>query len=230
MTDPVSSHKSTPIGLTVYDLPSPEDAAVASDAMTRSGRLTLMLVLLVCALPVIFSYLTYYVIRPQSSSAYGELIDPPRGLPDITLTNPEGQTSNLKDLRGQWLLVAVAGGACNLDCENLLYVQRQLHKSLGKEQAKLERIWLITDAAPIEPKLIQALNGATIMRINADRLGQWLSPASDRSLSDHLYLIDPMGRWMMRFPPHPDASSATKIKRDVERLIRAASSWDQPGR
>lgn len=230
MTDPVSSNKSTPIGLTVYDLPSPVDAAIADDAMTRSGRIRLLLVLFVCALPVIFSYLTYYIIRPQSSTAYGELIDPPRTLPDIPLTNLEGRASNLQDLRGQWLLITVAGGACNLDCENLLYVQRQLHKSLGKEQAKLERVWLVTDAAPVAPQLIQALNGATVVRINSDRLSQWLSPATDRSLGDHLYLIDPMGRWMMRFPPHPDASSAAKIKRDVERLLRAASSWDQPGR
>ncbi|MEY4420792.1 MAG: cytochrome oxidase assembly protein Sco1/SenC family, partial [Pseudomonadota bacterium] len=151
-------------------------------------------------------------------------------LPDIAVTNLENQTSNLQDLRGQWLLVTVGGGACNLDCENLLYVQRQLHKSLGKEQAKLDRVWLVNDAAPVDEKLIQALNGATVLRSNADSLGQWLSPASNRALSDHLYLIDPMGRWMMRFPPHPDASSAAKIKRDVERLIRAASSWDQPGR
>ena len=230
MTDPVSSNKSTPIGLTVYDLPSPVDAAIADDAMTRSGRIRLLLVLFVCALPVIFSYLTYYIIRPQSSTAYGELIDPPRTLPDIPITNLEGRASNLQDLRGQWLLITVAGGACNLDCENLLYVQRQLHKSLGKEQAKLERVWLVTDAARVAPQLIQALNGATVVRINSDRLAQWLSPATDRSLGDHLYLIDPMGRWMMRFPPHPDASSAAKIKRDVERLLRAASSWDQPGR
>lgn len=230
MTDPVSSNKSTPIGLTVYDLPSPVDAAITDEAMTRSGRFSLLLVLFVCALPVIFSYLTYYIIRPQSSTAYGELIDPPRVMPDMQITSLENQASNLQDLRGQWLLVTVAAGACNLDCENLLFVQRQLHKSLGKEQAKLERVWLVTDAAPIAPTLIQALNGATVLRIKADDLEQWLSPASDRSLSDHLYLIDPMGRWMMRFPPHPDASSAAKIKRDVERLIRAASSWDQPGR
>lgn len=230
MTDPVASNKPTPISLTIYDLPSPVDAAIADDAMTRSGRIRLLLVLLVCALPVIFSYLTYYIIRPQGSTAYGELIDPPRALPDMAATNLKNELSNLQDLRGQWILLSVAGGACNLDCENLLYVQRQLHKSLGKEQAKLERVWLVTDDEPIAPKLIEALNGATVLRIHANTLGQWLSPASDKSLSDHLYLIDPMGRWMMRFPPHPDASAATKIKRDLERLIRAAASWDQPGR
>jgi hypothetical protein len=31
----------------------------------------------------------------------------------------------------------------------------------------------------------------------------------------------------MRVPPEPDAA---KLKRDIERLLRAAASWDQPGR
>jgi hypothetical protein len=40
-----------------------------------------------------------------------------------------------------------------------------------------------------------------------------------------------MGHWMMRFPSDLNAKDApTKIKRDLERLLRAASSWDQPGR
>jgi hypothetical protein len=45
-----------------------------------------------------------------------------------------------------------------------------------------------------------------------------------------LYLVDPMGRWMMRFPPQLAAENAPKLKRDLERLIRAAKSWDLPGR
>jgi hypothetical protein len=39
-----------------------------------------------------------------------------------------------------------------------------------------------------------------------------------------------MGRWMMRFPPQLQAENAPKLKRDLDRLIRAATSWDLPGR
>jgi len=39
-----------------------------------------------------------------------------------------------------------------------------------------------------------------------------------------------MGNWMMRFPAHMNVSSASKAKRDLERLMRASSSWDQAGR
>lgn len=230
MADVKPSTQHEPIGLTVYDLPSPVDAAVDDASRTRAGRIRLLMVLLVCAAPVILSYLTYYVIRPQGGASFGQLIEPQRDLPAITATDLQGQRVDLRSLQGQWLFIAVAGGACGLDCESLLYVQRQLHKSLGKEQDKVERVWLVPDAAPIAPSLLQALHGATVLRVDAQALSEWLAPAPGRQLADHLYLVDPMGRWMMRFPPHPDAAAASKIKRDLERLLRAANSWDQPGR
>jgi hypothetical protein len=39
-----------------------------------------------------------------------------------------------------------------------------------------------------------------------------------------------MGNFMMRFPAHMDVAGASKAKRDLERLLKASSSWDQAGR
>lgn len=231
MTDASPSPKPQPIGLTVYDLPSPVEVALDDEARTRTGRIRMLMVFAICAAPILLSYFSYYVIRPQGSSSYGELIEPQRDLPAIKATDLDGKKVDLRDLSGQWLFVAVAGGKCELDCEKLLYVQRQLHKSLGKQQDKLDRVWLVPDSAPVAPELVEALQGATILRVEATALGQWLYPSNANQLSDHLYLIDPMGHWMMRFPSDLNAKDApTKIKRDLERLLRAASSWDQPGR
>ena len=66
--------------------------------------------------------------------------------------------------------------------------------------------------------------------MDAAALQAWLSPAAGHALEDHLYVVDPMGNWMMRFPAHMDVTSASKAKRDLERLMRASSSWDQAGR
>ena len=41
----------------------------------------MLLVLLVCAAPVIASYFTYYVVRPEGRRNYGELIEPQRPFP-----------------------------------------------------------------------------------------------------------------------------------------------------
>ena len=71
---------------------------------------------------------------------------------------------------------------------------------------------------------------AQVMRVAPGELGQWLEPASGQRLADHLYLVDPLGNWMMRFPAGMDAEGAAKAKRDLERLLRASSSWDNAGR
>lgn len=220
-----------PIGLTVYDLPSPVDAAIQDSSRTRAGRLRMLMVFAVCAAPMLLSYFFYYVIRPQNISAFGELIEPQRDLPSIMVKQLDGRPINLTTLRGQWLFIATASGKCDPDCEKLLYIQRQLHKGLGKQQDKLERVWLVSDDASVSPNLVEALQGATILRINPKDLEQWLYSSQGHAINAHLYLIDPMGHWMMRFPPNIEtAENSSKIKRDLERLLRAATSWDQPGR
>jgi len=230
MTHP-DSGKSDPVGLTVYDLPAPAQAAMADASRTRGGRIRMLLVMLVCAAPIILSYFTYYVIRPQSTSSFGQLIEPQRELPALSATDLQGQPVDLQSLRGQWLFIMVAGGACDSACERMLYIQRQLHKSLGREKDKVDRVWLVSDKAAVSDALVQALQGASVLRVDAQALAQWLYPANGNTLSDHFFLVDPMGRWMMRFPSKQEGAEApVKIKRDMERLLRAANSWDQAGR
>ena len=225
------SNPSEPVGLTVYDLPSPEQAATQDAARTRVGRMRMLLVMAVCAAPIVFSYLTYYVIRPQSTSSFGELIEPQRDIPAITATDLKGQAVELQSLRGQWLFVMVGSGACDSECERMLYVQRQLHKSLGREKERIDRVWLVSDKAPVSDALVQALQGATVLRVDGEAVAKWLYPAAGLELKNHFFLVDPMGRWMMRFPSRQEGAEApVKIKRDLERLLRAANSWDQAGR
>ena len=56
---------------------------------------------------------------------------------------------------------------------------------------------------------------------------RWLQPEPGHAVSEHLYLVDPRGDWMMRFPVQADPS---KIKRDLTRLMKANESWDEAGR
>ena len=136
----------------------------------------------------------------------------------------------LRSLEGQWLLVTVASGDCDAVCERQLYLQRQLRESLGREKDRVDRVWLVTGDAPVPQRLQQALQGATVLRLSEPAVAAWLKPAAGRLLGAHLYVVDPMGNWMMRFPADMDLAGAAEAKRDVERLLRASSSWDQPGR
>jgi len=43
---------------------------------------------------------------------------------------------------------------------------------------------------------------------------------AERSVSDHIYVEDPLGNPMMRFPPDPDPS---RVINDLQRLMKASS-------
>ena len=217
-----------PLGLTVYDLPTP--GVAMDEEVRRKGRWKVILIMLICASPVIASYFTYYVIRPEGRRNFGELIEPQRAMPDLMAADLRGQPQPLRELQGQWLLLSVGGGHCQAACAQQLYFQRQLREGLGKEKDRLDRVWLINDAEAIPSELQAGLKDATVLRVSAQALADWLQPAAGHSLEEHLYLIDPQGRWMMRFPAALDIAGAAKAKRDLERLMRASASWDKAGR
>jgi hypothetical protein len=224
------SLESKPLGLTVYDLPEPGAVADADARQTASGRLRMLLVLMVCAAPVIASYLTYYVLRPQSLRSFGELILPVVAMPDLQAKDANGQTVALSSLKNQWILVSVAGGACPVECQQNLFLQRQTRAALGRERDRTDWVWLVTDDAPLDAALLVGLQDAIVLRVPQAEVSQWLKPQAASKLEDHLYLVDPNGDWMMRFPARLQIDQAPKMRKDWDRLLRASVSWDKAGR
>ncbi|MBV8124808.1 MAG: hypothetical protein JOY60_13965 [Burkholderiaceae bacterium] len=225
---PVFETEGDPLALTVHSQPLP--VSVAAGPQTRAGRLRMLLVMAICAAPVLASYFTFYVVKPHGH-AYSDLITPTRDLPaDLPLTDLQGQGVRPESLKGQWLLTLVQPGACDSECDRMLFMQRQLREMLGKERDKVDKVWLVPDDQPLSAALMKAVSDApavTVLRVPPQRLQAWLQPAPGHRLGEHLFLIDPMGRWMMRTPAHADPMA---VKKDLERLLRASASWDQPGR
>lgn len=215
-----------PAQLTVHDGPRP---ALTREADRRRGRLTALLVLLACAAPIIVSYFMYYVVRPGARTNYAELIQPSVPLPaDLMLHDLQGRPVPAGSLKGQWLLVVVAGGLCDATCETLLYQQHQLRDMLGREADRVDRVWLITDDAPVRPAVANAMASgvpAWVLRVPPGRL--WLQPQAGHAAGEHLYVIDPHGQWMMRAPAGADPM---RFKKDLDRLLRASAFWDRAGR
>lgn len=231
------------LNLSVHALPEPQLAAAGR--RTARGRWLMLIVLLVCAAPVVASYLTYFFIRPQGRTNYSDLIAPTRPMPaSLALHDLQGRELKPAALQGQWLLVVVSRGACDARCERLLWLQRQLHETLGKEKERVDKLWLVDDAVmPRRETLAAAIaappEGASavaavagfateqVLMVDRSQLSGWLQPAAAQSLEDHLYIVDPQGDWMMRSPADPDPA---RLKRDVEKLLRASAGWDRPGR
>lgn len=219
----------SPLSMSVHTMrpPSLDDDA----RRTANGRLKMLLVLFVCAVPVIASYFTFYVIRPQGRTNYSELISPQQPIPvALPLADLAGKSVPAESLKGQWLIVVVAGANCDASCEKHLWLQRQLRETLGREKDRVDKVWLISDDAVPRPQTLDAIRThteMTVLRAPRAALAAWLAPASGRALEDHIYIVDPLGNWMMRSPPDPEPA---KLKRDVEKLLRASAGWDKPGR
>ncbi len=229
-----NSHRSEshdqPLALTVHSMTTSQESLQADSQRTRRGRWKMIAVMLVCAAPVIASYFTYYVIRPQGRVNFGALIDPQRPIPAVSATTLAGESVPLRSLEGQWLLLSVADAACDANCQQRLYLQHQMRVSLGREMDRVDWVWLVADDAPVPAALLPALADATVLRVPAATLSQWLPPAAGHDLREHLYVVDPMGNLMMRFPAHLEISNAGKARGDLERLLRASASWDRPAR
>ncbi|MEY4427071.1 MAG: hypothetical protein RL535_1369, partial [Pseudomonadota bacterium] len=81
-----SKQSTHPLEMTVHSLPKSDNVS-SSTAMverTKTGRFKMLLVLMLCASPVIASYVTYYFIRPEGRRNFGELIDPQRVVPNLS--------------------------------------------------------------------------------------------------------------------------------------------------
>lgn len=186
----------------------------------KSGRWKLFAVILICAAPLIASYLTYYVIKPEGRTNYGTLIDPrAHPMPMLNTTELDGKPLELKAYNGKWIMLQIADAECAPPCRERLHDMRQLRLAMGKDKDRLERVWLVTDSKPLETMLMREYDGTHILRAKPEALKSWLPTEAGTAISDHLYMIDPLGNLMMRFPKDADPN---KIKKDLSKLLKAS--------
>ena len=191
-------------------------------ALQRSGRRKMLLVLFICAAPLLFSYLTYYVIKPAGRTNYGALIDPrdhpiPAALATTTL---DGKPTGLDAYKGKWIMLQTGPSDCADTCRKQLFAMRQLRLMQGKEMTRIERVWLINDTAPLDTLLIREYDGMNMLRVAPAPLKAWLPVDAGDSADGHIFLIDPLGNLMMRFPRDADPA---KVKKDIGKLLMASA-------
>lgn len=162
-------------------------------------RVKVALVLAACAAPFVLGWLAYeHRWYAGQAGNYGELI-PPRAL-----------AGPVAALKGKWVLVTFDAAACGPACERKLYVVRQVRRAQGKDAERLERLWLLTDGRQPRAELLAAIEGTHFAGADAETLRAFPGTAD-------IFLVDPLGNLMMRFPADADPS---KMIKDLERLLK----------
>jgi hypothetical protein len=163
----------------------------------------LLLIGVVCAAPLVLGTLAYvYRWTPGEGGSYGELIAP------RPLSGPP-----FERLRGKWLLVAFDTAGCDAWCERKLYFMRQVRRAQGKDMERVERVWVLTDGGAPRPELLQAIQGTHVLH---PRDASFMKSFAGIP-AEHIYVVDPLGNLMMRYPRDPDPS---KMLKDLQRLLR----------
>lgn len=169
-----------------------------------------------CLAPFIAAWIAYFYWQPQGGANYGELIAP-RPLIDPPLRHLDRGAFRLSELRGKWVLLQLDQADCAAACQEKLYAMRQVRLAQGREMERVERVWLILDEAPLETRRMREYDGTRMLRAAGSPIVAAFPPAG--GVRDHIYLIDPHGNLMLRFPKNADPR---RMHKDLSRLLRAS--------
>ena len=82
---------------------------------------------------------------------------------------------------------------------------------------RVTRAWLVDDGAAPTAELMKEYEGTLVVQAKASPLiAKFVAGDGQR---DHLFLVDPLGNLMMRFPKDADPS---RIKKDLTHLLKVS--------
>lgn len=199
---------------------STTDSSGVSQTPARSN-FTLWLILAVCLLPFVASVALYLFWRPESFVNYGELLEP-APLATATVGEENGGRFRFDELHGKWVMMMVDQASCGEHCRKKLYWMRQVRLAQGPDQDRIERLWLVNDGKVPAASLLAEHAGLRVVAADDARFLQRLPTPTN--VTDHLYLIDPFGNLMMRYPHDLDPGL---MKKDLSKLLRISKGWRQ---
>ena len=179
---------------------------------------TLYALLAVCIAPVVASYLAYYAFPPDGRTNYGDLVQPQRPVAGLAVSTLAAAPASLAALRGQWAMVHVAPAGCDDTCRQGLWNMRQVRLTTGRDRDRVARVWLVTDGQQPSAALLQEFDGTVVLRTSPGAARELFEPAGGAG-DAHIWLVDPLGNVMLRWPANADPN---RMKKDLSRVLRAS--------
>jgi hypothetical protein len=189
---------------------------------TKKRGITLWVLVILFASPYIlfFLYDHYKDVLPNvATSNNGDLISPVRSISNIDLLGLDNKKINDK-LMGKWVLLTVANSACDQLCQKNIYHVRQIHRAMSGNSHRVRKLLVLSETTHIQaltkklqnyPKTHVAMGSATSIQALMSLLKN-PNPKAENGI----YIIDPLGNYMMSYPVDFDAMLIIK---DLERLL-----------
>lgn len=176
------------------------------------GRLILLAIVAIGVLPLLAALYFRYVSPPEVTATAGQPLDPVR-LPFELIQRADGVKLEHPEVSGKWLIILAAPGNCDERCQHVLYLTRQARTAQGRNMARVDRLWLITDAAPPPADLIAAHPDLVLVRATDGKVLQLLGGGERR----YINLVDRRGLLVFRYS---DDAEPKAFIRELGKLIK----------
>lgn len=180
-------------------------------------RRLLLLTFLIFFLPVLAAWLLNVMVPgwlPFGTVNHGTLVQPVRAVDSHGLARLDGRALEENFFNGRWTLVHVIRAPCASDCLEALTRTRQVRRALGEDIDRTQHLAVLA-----EPLLVADFAALELTAAVADE--RWLESFEfadvGAAASPVLYLIDPQGYLMMRYPPDIEQHG---LLADLERLLK----------
>ncbi|OZY43669.1 hypothetical protein CJF43_01485 [Pseudomonas fragi] len=169
----------------------PESARALPSSTRRRGRLQLVLILLLTVGPMVLATGMYKLKfwLPESRSYHGELLGNGQSRAALGVTADEQR----------WQLLVTAPQACAADCQQLVYLARQLQIGLGRDASRASHA--LASAQPVDGAYAAKLQSEypQLQRYTLD-LPTYTQGAEGNGAAQ-LWIIDPHGNLVLRYGP-----------------------------
>lgn len=194
------------------------------EQVPRKSYTTLWVMIILFALPYIAAVYFYNNSDELdlAQNNYGTIVSPVKAIEPLDMETLDTTNFSIADLKGKWIFVTIGSSLCEEHCQKNMYKIRQIRKAVAQERSRVERVFLLTDS--------QDINGFKVKI--SDYQGMYvIKPSEDKAYDDFIktfsmpgqqinngiYIIDPLGNFMMAYPEDADAA---KILDDIRRLLK----------
>lgn len=189
-------------------------------AQQRKGRMVLILMVVFFTVPILAVVVMFKFNWTPSGESYGELVRQPKA---IVVDEQQSSANTLSPLlwKEKWSLVYISAD-CDERCMKKLHEMRQLHASLYKDMVRVQRVLVtkkseVSDIKKTFPDLIIIHQPQAVVELLS---AQFQHDGENVEVANRLYLVDPLGFYMMSYTPNiPPA----QVRKDVVKLLK--SSW-----
>ncbi len=156
------------------------------------------------------------------TSQHGEFIKPARALTVPPLSLPLTGKSLAPDyFNNHFTMVYMSAATCNADCEEALYLTRQVRYAMGEKIEAVQRLYLVQGLPQKPGKLLREQADATVADVSGPGGDSFIRQFSvdGESMPDvgkFIYLVDPRGFYIMRYSI---AGKPEGLLKDLQHLL-----------